>query len=132
MSQDSIFTKIIKGEIPCHKVYEDDTTIAFLDIHPIQPGHTLVVSKTQVPTFMDLADEDAAALWSAARKVAKRLREAYPDKKRIAMAIEGFDVDHVHLHLIPVDNHAEFTTLQDMDDEPDHAALAEIAKKLAV
>lgn len=131
MSQDSIFTKIIKGEIPSHKVYEDDHTFAFMDIHPIQPGHTLVVSKTQVPTFMDLTDEDAAALWAAARKVAKRLREVYPDKKRIAMAIEGFDVDHAHLHLIPVDSHAEFTTPQDMDGESDHAALEEIAKKLA-
>ena len=130
--EDSIFTKIIKGDIPCHKSYEDDKTIAFLDIYPVQPGHVLVVPKSQVPTFMDLDDDYATALWNSIRKVAQRLREAYPDKKRIAMAIEGFDVDHAHAHLIPVDTHAEFMNPQDTNGEPDHLALAELAKKLAL
>lgn len=130
MQQDSIFTKIIKGEIPCHKVYEDEHTIAFLDIHPIQPGHTLVVPKKQVETFMDLDDSDANSLWASARKVARSLSQAYPEKKRIALMIVGLDVDHAHIHLIPIDSEAEFRVPQDTSTEPDHAELAKIAEKL--
>jgi histidine triad (HIT) family protein len=129
--EDSIFTKIIKGEIPCHKVYEDDKTLAFLDIHPVQPGMTLVVSKTQAPTFMDLGDEDYQALWVAVKKVAQRLKEAFPDKAKIGIQVEGLDVPHVHVKLIPINSGEEFHAASDMDAEPDHAALSELAKTLA-
>lgn len=128
--QDSIFTKIVRGEIPCHKVYEDDRTLAFLDIHPIQPGMTLVISKTQVESFMDLSDEDYTALWTTVRKVARRLAEAYPDKKRIAIQVEGLDVPHVHVKLLPIDTGAEFRAEPNMNAEPHHASLAALAKKL--
>jgi len=80
--QDSIFTSIIKGEIPCHKVYEDDRTLAFLDIHPVQPGMTLVISKIQVSSFLDLSDDDYRALWESVRKVAQKLHETFPAKAR--------------------------------------------------
>src|SRR5437660_2164632 len=73
--QDSIFTKIIKGEIPSHKVYEDDRTFAFLDIHPVQPGHTLVIPKKQIEFVWDLPDEDYMAVMLAAKKIARRMRE---------------------------------------------------------
>lgn len=129
--EDSIFTKIIKGEIPCHKVYEDEKTFAFLDIHPVQPGHTLVVTKVQAETYFDLSDEDYQALWNAVRTVAARLRDAYPEKKRIGIQVEGLDVPHVHVKLIPINSGEEFRQPPDMSAEPDHAALAEIAKKLA-
>ena len=132
MQQDSIFTKIIKGEIPCHKVYEDEHTIAFLDIHPIQPGHTLVVPKKQVEVFTDLADEDAVALWASARKVARRLSQVFPDKKRVALMIVGLDVDHTHIHLLPIDSEAEFRAKQDMTAGPNHVELAKIAEKLKI
>jgi histidine triad (HIT) family protein len=128
--EDSIFTRIIKGEIPCHKVYEDDRTFAFLDIHPVQPGMTLVISKTQAETFLDLDDEDYAALWDAVKKVAQRLKEVFPDKKRIGIQVEGLDVPHVHVKLIPIDTGEEFRTAPDMEAEPDHTALAAMAKKL--
>lgn len=129
--QDSIFTKIIKGEIPSHKVYEDEKTYAFLDIHPVQQGMTLVVPKTQVTQFTELDDEDYVALWQAVKKVAQRLHEMYPGKRRIGVQVEGLDVDHVHVKLFPIDTGAEFRKEPDMVTEPDHAALAELAKKLA-
>jgi histidine triad (HIT) family protein len=129
--QDSIFTKIIKGEIPCHKVYEDNKTFAFLDIHPVQPGMVLVVTKTQAETFFDLSDEDYQALWSAVRKVAARLREAFPEKKRIGIQVEGLDVPHVHVKIFPINTGDEFRRKPDMSAESNHDALAALAAKLA-
>jgi histidine triad (HIT) family protein len=129
--QDSIFTKIIKGEIPCHKIYEDDLTLAFLDIHPIQPGHTLVISKKQVEFVWDLPDEDYGAVMATAKKVANRLRVVFPDKSRVALLIEGLDVAHAHLKLYPFDTDEDFHAKPDENVEPDHTALAAMAKSLA-
>lgn len=128
--EDSIFTKIIKGEIPCHKVYEDERTLAFLDIHPVQPGMVLVITKTQAETFLDLNPDDYAALWDAVRKVATRLNEVFPDKKRIGVQVEGLDVPHVHAKLIPINSGEEFRSPPDLNAEPDHPALAAMAEKL--
>jgi len=129
---DSIFTKIIKGEIPCHKVYEDEHTFVFMDIHPIQTGHVLVVTKSQVPTVWDLTDEDYAALMSTCRKIAHKMHRVFPDKKRIGLMIEGLEVDHAHVKLFPIDTGDEFRAKPDMESEPDHPALAELAKKLYI
>jgi histidine triad (HIT) family protein len=129
--KDSIFTKIIKGEILCYKVYEDNKTLAFLDIHPIQPGQTLVVPKTQVEYVWDLSDEDYSALMSTAKKVANRLRQVFPEKSRIAMHIEGLDVAHAHLKIFPFDNDVEFRNRPNMEVEAGHQQLSVIASKLA-
>jgi len=129
--KDSIFTKIIKGEILCYKVYEDNKTLAFLDIHPIQPGQTLVVPKTQVEYVWDLSDEDYSALMSTAKKVANRLRQVFPEKSRIAMHIEGLDVAHAHLKIFPFDNDVEFRNCPNMEVEAGHQQLSVIASKLA-
>src|ERR1035441_9554415 len=75
MMADSIFTKIIKGEIPCHKIYEDDKTFAFLDIHPKQPGHVLVVPKQETDHIWDLPDEEYLAVMTTVKKVSLRIRE---------------------------------------------------------
>ena len=99
--EDSIFTKIINGEIPAYKIYEDDKTIAFLDIDPARYGHTLVVTKTQVDQYIDLSDEDYSALWKTVKSVAARLREVV-GKERVILKIIGTDVPHVHVHLIPL------------------------------
>jgi histidine triad (HIT) family protein len=131
MAEDSVFTKIIKGEIPSYKVYEDDKTLAFLDIHPIQPGMTLVISKTQVPTFMDLSEEDYQALWRTVKKVAERLRMVFPEKKQIGLQVEGLDVPHVHVKLFPIDTGSEFRSVADASTEPEHASLAALAQTLA-
>lgn len=129
--QDSIFTKIIKGEIPSHKIYEDDKTLAFLDIYPIQPGMTVVIPKKQVEFVWDLEDNDYQALTEAAKKVALRLREKL-GVKYVGEVVEGLEVPHAHIKLIPFDTITEFKSPQDTSKEPDHAALAKLAEKLKI
>ncbi len=128
--QDSIFTKIIKGEIPCHKVYEDESVLAFLDIHPIQPGQVLVIPKKQIDHLWDVPDQDYEAVMVVCKKIAHKLREVFPDKQRVAMLLEGLDVAHAHIKLFPFDTDDEFRYVPDMTAEPDHEALAALAKKL--
>lgn len=124
---DSIFTRIIKGEVPAQKIYEDSENIAFLTIQPIQPGHTLVVPKNQVDHLWDLPDPDYQSLMTASKKVANRLREVL-GKQRVGVKVEGFEVAHAHVHLIPMDSVAEYnSTPRDASAEE----LAEMAKKLA-
>lgn len=129
--QDSIFTKIVRGEIPCHRIYEDDLTLAFLDTHPMQPGHTLVIPKKQVEFVWDLPETDYQAVMSTAKKVANRLQACFPNKSRVALLIEGLDVAHAHLKLFPFNTDEEFHNKPDMQREPDHTALAAMAKSLA-
>lgn len=130
MTEPSIFTKIIKGDIPCHKIYEDDKTFVFLDIHPANPGHTLVVTKTQIDKFTDLSDEDYVALWRTVKKVSQRILDILKTD-RIKVSIVGTDVPHVHVHLIPFNENSDKVE-QDMTAKPNHEALAEMAKKLAI
>ncbi len=127
--QDSIFTRIIKGEIPSHKVYEDELTLAFLDIHPIQPGHTLVIPKKQIEWLWDLEAGDYQAVMATAKKVASRLREVL-DARHVGVQVIGVDVPHAHVHLVPFNTVAEFRHVPDMQAEPDHEALAAMAKTL--
>ncbi|HSX53056.1 MAG TPA: HIT domain-containing protein [Patescibacteria group bacterium] len=127
---DSIFTKIVKGEIPAHKVYEDDKTLAFLDIHPTKPGHTLVIPKMQVEFIWDLPEEDYQALMGTVKKVGSRIREVLKPKF-VGMAVEGIAVPHTHVHVFPFETVEEYHHIADPNSEPDHAALAEMAKKLA-
>lgn len=128
--QDSIFTKIIKGEIPSHKIYEDDKTLAFLDIHPIQPGHTLIIPKKQIEFVWDLPDEDYLAVVATTKRVALHLREVL-GAKYIGERIVGVDVPHAHVQLIPFNTVEEWHAHQDMDVEPDQTALAALAQRLA-
>ena len=97
----SVFTKIIQGEIPCYKIYEDDHSIAFLDINPETPGHTLVVPKNEVDKVYDLPEEDYINLMLAAKKVATHMEEVLG--RRIVWEIIGVDVPHAHIHLKPFD-----------------------------
>lgn len=127
--EDSVFTKIIKGEVPCHKVYEDDRVIAFLDIHPQQPGHTLVVPKEQVDLIWDLPDDIYDNLWRTARKIAEHIGPIIG--KRIGVHVEGTGVPHAHIHLVPFTNTDEFLSKPDILAEPDHPALATMAEMLA-
>jgi len=128
--QESIFTKIIKGEIPSHKVYEDDSVIAFLDIHPVQPGHTLVIPKKQVEFVWDLDDETYQTLMTAVKKIGAHLREAL-QVPYVGLQVMGTDVPHVHIHVIPFSTPEEFRRHPDMQAEPDHEALVSIAQKVA-
>ena len=127
--EDSIFTRIIKGEIPCHKVYEDEKTIAFLDIHPIATGHTLIVPKQQVSFLWDLDDETYQAVMSASKRLAVHLRTIL-GVPYVGEQVIGVDVPHAHVHLIPFMTVDEYRHVPDMNAEPDHAALAQLAEKL--
>lgn len=129
--QDSIFTKIIKGEIPSYKVYEDDATLAFMDIKPIQPGQVVVVPKKQVGFVWDLSEDDYTALMLAVKKVGEKVRAVFPDKERVGIMVEGLDVtDHAHVKVFPFSKD-EYRNLPS-DDEPDFAELESIAKKLRI
>ena len=97
----SIFTRIINGEIPCYKVAEDDRFIAFLDVRPLKPGHTLVVPKMEVDYVFDLDEKTLADLMLFAQKVARAMKEVI-DCKRIGVAVVGLEVPHAHVHLVPL------------------------------
>ena len=127
--EDSVFTKIIKGEIPCHKVYEDERTIAFLTIQPFAEGHTLVVPKKQVDQIWDLDEDEYSNLMAIAKKVAVHMRQV-TGKDRVGMAVKGFEVPHVHIHLVPM-NRGEHVSL-DVNDAPiaDNSELTLVAEKL--
>ena len=99
---DSIFTKIIKGEIPCYKIAEDDRFIAFLDVFPIKKGHTLVVPKVQIDYLFDLDDSLLSDLMLFAKKVAQKMERAI-SCERIGVAVIGLEVPHAHIHLVPLD-----------------------------
>jgi histidine triad (HIT) family protein len=96
----TIFTRIIEGEIPSHRVYEDDSTYAFLDINPRQPGHTLVVPKVEVDYLFDLSPDQYGALWSTANTVASALKQV-TGCARVVVIVLGYEVPHAHIHLIP-------------------------------
>ncbi|HVI69688.1 MAG TPA: HIT family protein [Magnetospirillaceae bacterium] len=128
--QPTIFTKIIRGELPAHKVYEDPKTLAFLNIHPSRPGHTLVVPKVQVADLHELADDDYIALMHTVKKVAARQAEVFGADYKICLKVMGFDIPHVHVHVLPCQTPADFAATEDMS-EPDHAALSAMAERLA-
>ncbi len=125
----SIFTKIVNGEIPSHKVYEDELTYAFLDIYPIQPGHVLVISKKQVEFLWDLEPTDYLAVMATTQKVGRHLREVL-GASYVGVKVIGTDVPHVHVHLVPFNDGPEFHKQPDESVEPDHQALAAMAEKL--
>lgn len=126
----TVFTRIIRGEIPSHKVYEDADTLAFLNIHPSRPGHVLVVPKKQIANMYQMADDDYAALMSSVKKVMARLAEVFGADYKICLKVMGFDVPHVHVHVLPCRTPADFAAPEDQSSEPDHAALAKMADRL--
>jgi histidine triad (HIT) family protein len=127
---DSIFTKIIKGEIPSYKIYEDDLTFVFLDIHPKTPGHCLVIPKQQVEYIWDLPDKEYLSLMLTVKKTGGRIREVL-QPKWVGMQVEGVAVPHAHVHVFPFNSIEEYRRVPDHSAEPNNDALAEIAEKLA-
>ncbi len=124
----SIFSKIIAGEIPCHKIAETADYLAFLDIFPVQKGHTLVIPKKEVDQFFDIEDDQIAGLMVFAKRVATAIKKTFPCE-RVGSAIIGLEVPHAHVHLIPINQ------LKDMSFEQpklkiDHSELAQIAAKI--
>lgn len=125
----TIFQKIIDGEVPAHKVYEDDKTLAFLDIFPTMPGHTLVIPKRASEFVWDLDDENYKAVMSTCQKVARRIREVLP-QAYVHMGVIGTDVPHAHVHLIPFDKTSDLHNPDREKAEPNHQELAKMAEKL--
>ncbi len=97
----SIFSKIVRGEIPCHKIDEDDQFLAFLDVMPLVEGHTLVIPKQEIDYIFDLDPEVLAGLMKFAQRIAPAIKKAIPCK-RIGVAVIGLEVPHAHVHLVPL------------------------------
>ena len=97
----TIFTKIIKGKIPCYKVFEDENHLAFLDIAPLTKGHTLVIPKKAIDYIFDINSEEYKNLWILAKKVARGMDIAL-EVERISIMVVGLEVPHAHIHLIPI------------------------------
>lgn len=123
----TIFTKIINGEIPCHKILEDENYLAFLDIRPIREGHTLVIPKKEVDYIFDMEDEDLSGLMVFSKKVAKMIK-AQVSCEKIGVMVCGIEVPHTHAHLIPVDEVSDLNFANAKEKAPEE--LAAVAKKI--
>ena len=99
----TLFTRIIKGEIPCYKIAEDEKYFAFLDIHPLAKGHTLVVPREETDYLFDVSDDSLARMAVFAKKIALAIGKSVPCK-RVGVAVLGLEIPHAHIHLIPVNN----------------------------
>ncbi len=124
----SIFSKIVAGEIPCYKVAEDDRHFAFLDINPLNAGHTLVIPKREVDYLFDLPDDEYLALELFAKKVATAMKAVMPCQ-RIAEAVLGLEVPHTHIHLVPITTEADMDFRRKLSIPADE--MAAIANKIA-
>ena len=123
----SIFTRIINGEIPCHKIAENDHFFACLDVFPCAKGHTLVVPKQEIDYLFDLSDELYAGLMAFAKQIEPAIRKAVPCK-RIGVAVIGLEVPHAHVHLIPMNSLADMNFNQKL--KPSQEELAETAAEI--
>ena len=99
----SVFTRIVKGEIPCYKVAEDDRYFAFLDINPLAKGHTLVIPKEETDNIFDLDDRTLADMMDFAKRIARKIQANIACKK-VAVVVLGLEVPHAHIHLIPINS----------------------------
>ena len=124
----SIFSKIIAGEIPCHRVYEDDKHLAFLDINPLAIGHVLCVPKMEEDYMYDLTEDALADLWKFTMPVAKAIDKSM-DCLRVGSAVIGLEVSHVHIHLIPLQS-VEDINFSRPKLNPSKEDLADIAQRI--
>lgn len=125
----TIFSKIIAGEIPSYKVAEDDRFYAFLDINPVNWGHTLVVPKQETDYLFDLDDNQLGEMMVFAKKVAVAIKKVIPCRK-VGVAVLGLEVPHAHIHLIPIQNEGDMD-FRNKISTPDPARMAKIAADIA-
>ncbi len=123
----SLFTRIVQGEIPCHKLAEDDRFLAFLDIRPIRLGHALVIPKQEIDYFFDLDDTLIGDIMRFAKPVAKAIEQVIPCK-RIGVIVVGLEVPHAHVHLVPIEQIGDINFA--LAREADPSALADTAEKI--
>ena len=124
----TLFTKIIRGEIPGRFVWRDDSVVAFLTINPITPGHTLVVPVEEVDHWLDLPTATAQRCMAVAQAIGRAQMTAF-SHRRIGMIIAGLEVPHTHLHLIPIDTEGDLS-FANADPSPDPSALDDAAGAL--
>ncbi|MBD5206766.1 MAG: HIT family protein [Bacteroidales bacterium] len=125
----TIFSKIIAGEIPCYKVAENDKFFAFLDINPVNWGHTLVVPKREEDYIFDLSDEELAEMMVFAKKVAKAMKKAIECRK-VGVTVLGLEVPHAHIHLVPLQKEGDMDFKSKISN-PDPKRMQEIAEAIA-
>ncbi|MDO4872100.1 MAG: HIT family protein [bacterium] len=128
--EDSIFTRIINGEIPCHKIYEDEKVFAMLDIEPLANGHVLLFPKQQVDLLWDLDSETYAYLFEKAKMISKKIQQEM-NPIRVGMVVEGFGVPHAHLHLVPLYDKEVLRLHHGYPVQKSPEDLAKIAQKIA-
>jgi histidine triad (HIT) family protein len=122
-----VFCQIIKGDEPAHKIWESDDFLAFLSIHPVNPGHVCLIPKTHVDYAFDLEEPLYSEIFRAAKRLAEPIKRA-TSAKRIGIAVEGFAVPHVHLHLVPLCNSSELDPHRHIKQTQEE--LAEMAAKI--
>lgn len=125
----TIFSKIIAGDIPCYKIAEDEHFFAFLDINPVNWGHTLVVPKEEKDYIFDLSDDRIGEMMKFAKKVAVAIKKAMPCRK-VGMAVIGLEVPHAHIHLIPLQKEGDMDFSNKISD-PDPEKMKQIAKAIS-
>lgn len=129
--EETIFTQMINGRVPCSKVYEDDRTFVFVDIQPIQPGQAVVVPKQQVATVWDLPRDDYLALMETVQKIGQRMRTVFTDKQYVGVIVEGLGVkDHAHVKVFPFNDAQEFHRNPTSDPTLSYQAMDEVAQQL--
>jgi histidine triad (HIT) family protein len=124
----TIFSRIIAGEIPCYKIAEDDRFFAFLDINPVNWGHTLVVPKNETDYIFDIDDDDIAAMMVFAKKVAVAIKKAMPCRK-VGVTVLGLEVPHAHIHLVPMKSEGDMD-FHNKIDNPDPEKMKQIAEAI--
>lgn len=128
---DCIFCKIVKGEIPSYKVYEDESVFAFLDLHPINPGHVLVIPKKHEPVFYDLDNETYHALMQTVKKLAETVHIKIQPKK-VGLIVAGWDVPHTHVHVVPMQDYHDITSKSLLDGNRANPTAEELSKIAAL
>jgi histidine triad (HIT) family protein len=124
----TLFSRIVAGEIPCHRICEDEHHLAFLDIMPLVMGHVLVIPKREVDYIFDLSGPEMAALWQFAQGVAKAVEKAVPCR-RIGVAVIGLEVPHAHIHLVPLQTLGDINFTKEKL-HPSESSLAEMAASI--
>lgn len=125
----TLFSRIIAGEIPCYKVAEDDRFFAFLDINPVNWGHTLVVPKREEDYIFDLSDDELSAMMLFAKRVAKAIKNALPCRK-VGVTVIGLEVPHAHIHLVPMKAESDMDFHKKISD-PDAEKMKQIAAAIS-
>ncbi len=123
----TIFSKIINGEIPCHKILEDDNYLSFLDVRPVCDGHALVIPKREVDYIFDIPDDELSGLMVFSKKIAHAMKKAIVCKK-IGVMVAGLEVAHAHVHLIPIESVSDLSFSNAKDVSVEH--LSQVVEKI--